>query len=508
MPALLRIIQKERFDVILEIAIDALGNIGDQRAIRPLERLLSDPSLDAYVRDAVSGALRKLGAKGAQPPKRTGSGTGGKGKPPKRGGSEGDPKVEDLPPERKTPFDKLPDLQLPSWPKDLIARSSQFDIAASSGQFRWEGAGWGERTVMSLGAKSRYRLQVERLKVGYTIDGATTLDFRLYDPTGDDNTSWDLAHALQLNPEVRFYPFTNDLPLLFGQFSGGVSWGLGVAKPPTSFDEKRVTFGSTISAAFAPGYGRVVDAGSQLRVARVERALRLAGVLEKVVAIDKATAAKLAAMWYRYRNTVGSYGQLGYTIDILKKAGLLREAVDPATTYRLIRVLDDPQLMNRPSGYLFKLGYGYTRTLVKDADDDNLGYLFSTASYYKQYGTTRQLSAIMRFYWSHIGEPDTYNLNFESAYDWFLYNRALDPLGSIGMTFSAGINNQPGSVLDNGGIGYQVLAGGHYTRYFSRGSRIIASLQGGMDRRGGLVLVSLEARYGIAAGSYSAVPLQ
>ena len=60
-PVLLGIVAKERFDVILEIAIDALGEIGDRRAVGPLKKLLNDPSLDAYVRDAVAGALKKLG---------------------------------------------------------------------------------------------------------------------------------------------------------------------------------------------------------------------------------------------------------------------------------------------------------------------------------------------------------------------------------------------------------------------------------------------------------------
>ena len=60
-PTLLNIIKRERFDVILEISIGALANIGDERAIKPLKRLLTDPTVDTFVRDAAAQALRRLG---------------------------------------------------------------------------------------------------------------------------------------------------------------------------------------------------------------------------------------------------------------------------------------------------------------------------------------------------------------------------------------------------------------------------------------------------------------
>ena len=66
-PILLRIVRGERFDVILERAIDALGNIRDRRAVAPLRALLGDPSVDSYVKDAARRALAKLRPRSRSP---------------------------------------------------------------------------------------------------------------------------------------------------------------------------------------------------------------------------------------------------------------------------------------------------------------------------------------------------------------------------------------------------------------------------------------------------------
>ena len=50
--------------------------------------------------------------------------------------------------------------------------------------------------------------------------------------------------------------------------------------------------------------------------------------------------------------------------ELAREANLLVQEVDAATIYRLIRILDDAQLFDRPSGMLFRLGYGYARDLL------------------------------------------------------------------------------------------------------------------------------------------------
>ena len=394
-------------------------------------------------------------------------------------------------------FSALPKLHLKAIDDDLLAKSSLLELATSTGRFSWESAT--ERTNAGLAASTHYWLQIERRKLGFTLDGAAKLGFDLEDPPGDNNTTWTIDHALQINPELRYYPFQKDVPKLFGQVSAGLGYGLVAARPMSAL-ETRTAFSARLSIALSVGYGRILDIGPRLRLRRAERVLRRAKLLDGT-AIDATASRKIMAAWYRLRNTVGTYAKLGYTLRILRNAGLLKETVDPATAYRLVRILDDPQLIGRRSGLITRLGYGYARTLVKDADDADLGFLFGDITYTRQQGTTREFGGKARFFWSHIGEPDTYNVNATAFYNWYLYNRAFDPLGAIGATLTAGISNQPGAGFSDGGVGYEVLAGGSYTRIFNRGTRISATAQVGGGRRGAVVLVGLEARYGVAQGA-------
>src|SRR5262252_3688639 len=56
-PPLLEIVQSERFDAILEIAMQSLGKLGDRRAVPPLQHVAEDPSIETYVRDTAREAL-------------------------------------------------------------------------------------------------------------------------------------------------------------------------------------------------------------------------------------------------------------------------------------------------------------------------------------------------------------------------------------------------------------------------------------------------------------------
>ena len=497
-PLLLGIIEKERFDVILEIAIDALGNIGDRRAIEPLRGLLADPSLDAYVRDAVAGALKKLGSAASAPSVK---------KNPRRArrsakSAEGGKEANGSEPSEKRGFARLPDLRLAEPNDDLLSRSQRLELLLGSARFDWEGRT--ERTQLDLALGGHYLLREERKTLGMTIDAAGDLGFATISPKAADASTWQLTHQLQVNPELRFYPFQKDLPLLFGQVSGGAGYGMRFDSAPNALDNA-FRFASTLAIAVAPGYGRVIDIASKLRLDRIVYVLRQAGLLEPVVNIDRTTANQIFAMWFQLRDKIGSYSRLGYTLRLLRKANLLRDEVDPATAYKLIRILDDPQLFDRRQGYSFRLGYGYARTILLDGPDLDLGYLFSTASWHRQVGTSRELGAEARFVWSHVGEPDTVSVTFDGYYNWYRYNRSLDPLGGYGVVVSTGLSSQSSPSFTDSDFAYRLLAGLSYTRFASAGTRVIAAMRGGFDNRGGLFLLTVEARIGTAVGSMALI---
>jgi hypothetical protein len=507
-PILLKIIAKERFDVILEIAIDALGEIGDKRAVEPLKKLLNDPSLDSYVRDAVAGALKKLGAAPAKP---------GLGTEPKPGPKPG-PKRPLKPVERpepledkqertdlalrlaqeQQPFGDLPPLDL-KLEADLIARSDQWRIVAGSGSLLHDG----QADMTSGGATAFTYLarQVERKAYGYSVDGRLDVGFNLTD-TGQRDAAWSLNQSVQVNPEIRYYPFRRDLPLLFGQISGGTGYGLALTKQAQALDS-RFAFTGNVSVSGGPGYGRIYNVGPRLRLRRLQYHMKQAGLL--TANIDRAVADQIIYAWYHLRNEIGSFKHLGYTLDILRKAGLLaRDTINPALTYKMIRILDDPYLDLRQAGYMFRLGYGYARSMIKGADDYTMAFLYATGEYSYQ-KVKRAFEARLKFLYEMWNDPDSFSLTAETGYSHYFYNEHLDALGKLSATLTGGVSQAPGGNYGSGALGYQVLVGGAYTRYFNRGTLVRASLKGGIDTGAPLVMLTLEAEYGLATGSFVGV---
>ena len=504
-PRLLQIVARERFDVILEFAITALGEIRDRRAVPALERLKQDSSLDSYVREAAARSLRKIGT-GTSPrvtprPKKTDRPTRPRPRKVPRPVPPGPKKDPPRPAQVRWTHDPTRGFEPVPGPGPrpaaaVLQRSSWWDLAASSARVNWDGQVQGTSAGFKLG--SRYTLHEERDWFGFSLRGVTHLGFQLQRPPGGAS-SWELTHALELRPEVRFYPFTRSLPLLFAQLGGGAGYGLVQATSPTADD--RLSVAGNLSVGAGPGYGRLLDVGPRLRLRRLEHTLARARMLHN--SISARVAEELFHVWYGLRNRVGSFARLGQTLRILQRAGLLRNRpLGPALTYRLIRILDDPQLDDRPEGYLFRLGYGYARTLIKDADDTNLAFVYATGEYHRQFGALHGFAGDLRFFYQMVGDPDFYGVTFSASYLRHLYTTSIDPVGSIGAGIKGGLSNQPGAALADGGLGYRFVANASYTHHFSRGTSVAASVGAGVDTGSPLLLFSLQARYGLARGSY------
>lgn len=505
-PALLKIVSTERVDAILEFAITALGEIGDPRARTALRRLEGDSSLDRFVRDAASRALRKIGGGQVTPRPRPRPTPRPRPKPPKEPKEPGEPRpVVKQPkrPLRRDPAKAFGELPPVTGAPDqgVLFRARWWDLAAGAADLRWDGQVEGTR--IGLGVSTRLVMQEERRGVGFSMDAAGAFGFRLANAPGHDAT-WGLTHSLQVNPEVRLYPFQQTVPLLFAQLSGGAGYGLTLTARPEADD--RLSAAGNISVGAGPGYGRVVDVGPVLRLKRVRDVLHEAGLLTGPV--PASVASELMYAWYAMRDRVGSYARLGHTLRILHRARLLRRAPDPAVTYRLIRALDDPQLDWRREGFMVRVGYGYARTLIKNAADSNLAFLYTTGEYHHQLGALHAFSARLRFYYQHVGDPDLYGVTFSAAYQRYLYTARLDPVGALTAGIDGGVSNQPGAAFADAALGYRFLAGGGYTHHLTRGARVAVTLGAGIDTGSPLVMFTLEARYGFWRGSYLGAPGQ
>ncbi|MBT8493701.1 MAG: HEAT repeat domain-containing protein, partial [Deltaproteobacteria bacterium] len=73
-PTLIKVVEKEEFDVVGEFAIEALGKLGDDRAVEVLRRVAANPARDRDQRKAARKALKRLGTSA------TGGGGSGGGK--------------------------------------------------------------------------------------------------------------------------------------------------------------------------------------------------------------------------------------------------------------------------------------------------------------------------------------------------------------------------------------------------------------------------------------------
>ncbi|HEX7842598.1 MAG TPA: HEAT repeat domain-containing protein, partial [Kofleriaceae bacterium] len=61
-PVLIKLAETETFDIIGEIAIEGLGNLGDTAALPALQKIVADPSRDRSQKDLARKALARLGA--------------------------------------------------------------------------------------------------------------------------------------------------------------------------------------------------------------------------------------------------------------------------------------------------------------------------------------------------------------------------------------------------------------------------------------------------------------
>jgi hypothetical protein len=514
-PALLEIVAKERFDVLLENAIDALGEIGDPRAVAPLEKLRQDPALDVYVRDAIASALRKLGRVG-------GGGAAARPAPPVEGLPPRPSPLRPVFPKHRPPEStEAPILETPAEPKlvqpfaivevrrnifgplppidtklddDVLSSADRIGLALGSAGLEWDGGGG--QTSSSLGVKSQAHLALERRRWGLTVDGGLDVAFGLTSPSGAGLT-YSIGHQLAVEPELRLYPFKGALARFFAQVAGGAGYALTVAKQP-SVSTRRLSFAGRLAIGGGVGYGRIMSIGARLRARRIQEVLRQANLL--VSGLPPEVVRRLGVVWYRLRSRLGTFSSLGYTLELLRDAGLLTDgAVDPATMYRLLRILDDAELDDRPHGTLLRLGYGYARSLIKDDDDVTSAFVYATAEYAYQLDPLRSFDAKLRFFYDMWGSPDFYGVEASASYAHRFYGENLDPIGTLSASVKAGVSDQPGSSFSGGGLGYRILGGLGFLRCFGRGLCGSLGIEAGVDTGGGIVLLSLETRLGLVA---------
>jgi len=361
-PTLVKLAETETFDIVGEIAIEGLGNIGDPAAAPVLQKIAADPKRDKAQRELARKALAKLPEKGAPtptppaptptPPAPTPTPT--PKQPDPTTAPEPAPPVEPAPTGSTLLGDKQSTTELPALPAlpdDTIAAYDRLTFAAGTATIGYDTVR--KRAAIDADLGGLYAKRVERERMAWGFDVGAHLVAGYINPDGRA-----LVRGAQVditgNGEARFYS---------GQIYGvgkvavgtQVNYVAAVDEDPAN-DVRDTRTTADLQVAIGAGYGRVIDVGGAIRVRRLGRTLDAARALGKP--IDDAIARRLQLTWWALRRERSSYRALVATVAILREAGILLGEPDAGLTYEILNVLRDTQLFLRPNGIDIQLAVG------------------------------------------------------------------------------------------------------------------------------------------------------
>ena len=538
-PELIKIVETETFDIIGEIAIEGLGNFGDQSAVPALQKAANDSARDKATRDLAKKALAKLGANatvtmtpnggGTTPP--TGGGTttpptgggttpptGGGTTPPNGGGTTGTG-LEGRDGGATTgggaaggsslfntkPAEGAP--EGPPLPDDTIAAYDRLTIAGGAASLSYDTVR--KRAAFDADILARWQKRIERPSMAWGYDVGAQLVTGLVNPEGRAATR-GAQIGVDGAGEARFYAGK-----VYGIGKAAVGFQLDyisrVDDNDPNNDIKDTRYTADLQAAIGGGYGRVVDVGAAVRVRRLARTLDAARALGKQ--IDDATSRKLQMAWWALRGERSSYRALVVTVAILREAGILLGEPDAGLSYELLAVLRDSKLFMRPEGLDLQLVLteGY---LVRDAmnptpiEEGRIEQAILSASYGAQLAEDKAEVSGTAFARTRLLAPDNqpspWAIGATARLKRFAYGDHGDPLGALDLAATVLLSNdgsRMGQPDAKAALRIQGEAGFTYWLNQASGVRAAATLA---EDGGELFFgASIQATYGLLDGTYA-----
>lgn len=451
-PALIRVVETETFDVVAEHAIDSLGRLGDDRAVPALQDVVADTSRDRYARDLARKALRKLGASASGGGSNKSDDDDDDGGVGNSGGGSGSSVGSST---NATVADG------PSFDEDILAASEVLQLAVGGASLTYDSVR--EVAVLDGQVDARYWRQLEKPSAGYGYGGRASIAGGLIDLPGGGTASESLVFNGFGGGDARFYLGGGDL---YGAVEGGLALSttaLKVERAGGGNTTRELVFGADINAGLGVGYGRVLDVGAGLRLRRIELALAQARVLGRPITPD--LAARIMRAWWALRGEQGTHDRLVATVKILREAGVLLGEPDASTTYKLLEVLRDGQLDHRMQGLDVRLGVAESY-LVRDpivpVADGRVETLLLRARYGMQ--ATSTVNEIVGEGFGRLrvladdGEPAPWSVGAAAAWRRYAYSDYFDPIGALEVRAEVGLSdydngNAKGSRL-GGGVGW------------------------------------------------------
>jgi hypothetical protein len=495
-PVLEQVAKDETFDIIGEIAIDALAEIGDASAVPTLQAIAGDDARDEETREKAKKAIAKLGAKVETPAPDAGAGTGS-------GSATETATVSEPGPEPG------PEAEGPRWDDDVLAATERLTFAIGSANLGWDTVR--DRLDFDVDVSSIYRRTMDREKTAWSWGGDAHVVAATQDPDGRA-ASRELLITGEAGGEFRAYTSSGVYAVGFGQ--ARIEATRLTTRDPTDSTQDNSDRWLAVEAqvAIGGGWGRVLDVGTRMRVARIASALEAGKQLGRP--IDDGVAKRLQAAWWTTRGALGSHARLTQTVAILRDAGILLGEPDAGTTYELLQILDDVGFDARESGHDVQLafGEGYLERWRWPSDEDpgigtgRLEELLVRARVGRQIGATRELGgdafARLRLF-PPMNTPAPWAIGATAHVRQWVYGEHYDPRGAFDLTGELAISSD-----DNPNTDLGMRLGGElgWTMIVSRASQI--RLAGDVTLDAGEVFIgaNVTASYGLLDGVFAASP--
>lgn len=522
-PVLIRLAETETFDIIGEIAIEGLGNLGDPSAAPVLQKIANDPTRDKVARDLAKKAIAKLLAAGAPPAGDASDGaTADTAAPDEAGAAPGDtasdaPGAHAVVDEGTTVGSSNTLLgeprvagaipEGPALPDDTLAAYDRLTFAIGTAALSYDTVR--DRPAFDVDVAGRWQKRVDRERMAWGLDAGAHVVAGFIDPDGEEQTRGAQV-TLDGGGEVRFY--------------SGKLYGVGKAVIGAQLNYLAVTeddgdrFKDTrthadVQIALGGGYGRVLDVGGAIRVRRLARTLEAARALGKP--IDAATARRLQLAWWGLRGERSTYRALVATVAILREAGVLLGEPDAGLSYELLTVLRDTQLYVRPSGLDIQVAFGEGYLLRPDDDptpfeDGRVEQLLVTAGYAEQLQDDKaELSGIayarMRLFAPET-QPSPWLVGATGRFRRFAYGEHGDPLGALDVAASVRLSNDGCVGTDcESALALRIEGQLGYTMWLNQASGL--RLAGTVAQDGGELFfgAELSATFGLLDGTYAGI---
>ena len=562
-PVLIKLAETETFDIIGEIAIEGLGNLGDGAAAPTLQRILADPARDKAQRDLAKKALAKLGtdpgsgAAKAPPPGngRTPTGTGATGTGATGAGAAGTgtgtsagaagasgagaksstgaksgtgatgagatstggtgagaaPSSETK--ARSTEgaaagssllgeraASEAP--ALPVLPDDALAAYERVTFAGGTASLGYDTAR--KRLALDADVAGLYQKRIERETMAWGLDAGAHVVAGYINPEGRSLTRGAQVD-ITVDGEARFYSGT-----VYGIGRGAAASQVNyvsdvdAANPDNTLKDTRFT--ADLQVAIGGGYGRVIDAGAAIRVRRLARTLDAARALGKQ--IDGATARRLQLTWWSLRGERSTYRALVATVAILREAGILLGEPDAGLSYEILNVLRDSQLVLRPSGLdahiLVAEGYLQRPDDPTPNESGRVEQVLAAASYGAQLDDDKlELSGgaygRLRLF-APDDQPSPWAAGAGIRARRFMYGEHGDPLGALDVSGELQLSDDD---LMDSQIGQRITGTVGISWWINTASALRLSANIGEDRGVVFIGAKLELTYGLLDGTFA-----